>query len=324
MDVVMISRAGRASLTDHGLARIESVARLRAVQRGSAPSPEEAKDLLHDATVLAATNICLPRLDADLFDACPRLRAVVIYATGYEHVDPDLLASRGVELHTLPCYATVAVAEHALTLVMTQATRAVLANDRSRGSAPADVSLRGVELAGRTLGILGTGRIGSRLGVIASGIGMRVVGTDIDEQASRRARALGIAPVDLDRLVRESDVIAVCASTTPGAPPLLGPDEIAAMRPGAFLVNVGRPPLVDTGAAICALRSQGLRGYAVDEIVADPAEHADVVAEGRLLQTAHSAWWRDEVLERGSQMFGEAVLEALGHATDAANSSVAS
>ena len=87
------------------------------------------------------------------------------------------------------------------------------------------------------------------------------------------------------------------------------------MRPGALLVNVGRPALVDTPSALAALRSERLRGYAVDDAVLDPSTDsradADLVDQGRLLQTGHSAWWRDEVLERGARMWGERLLAAV-------------
>lgn len=307
-DVVMITRAGRASILDVHVHRLEQTARLRSIRRASAPGPSEAAELLRDSTILAATNVCLPALDPPLLDACPRLRAVVLYATGYDHVDIDLLARRRIALRTLPRYATTAVAEHALALMLSLSTRTVLANDRARGDAPDGVSLRGVELAGRTLGIIGTGRIGSRLGVVATGIGMNVLGTDLDPQARAAAAALGIEPVPLPDLIARSDVLAVCASTPPRATAILGARELDELRAGAFVVNVGRPALVDTGAAVERLRSGHLRGYAVDDVVVDPVTHADVLRQGRLVQTAHSAWWRDEVLRRGAKMFGEAIL----------------
>lgn len=313
--VVLISRAGRDTLSAATLARLEATSALTVHVRHDAPGPAEAARLLADATVLAATNVCLPQLDRRLLDACPALRAVVLYATGYEHVDRALLGSHSIDLRTLPTYATGAVAEHALGLMLGLATRLTLANDRCRGLTPRDVSLRGVELAGRTLGIVGTGRIGARLGVLARGIGMEVVGVDPDPAARRRATAMGVRPVTRAELFGESSVVALCASTQAGRPPLVGAEELTAMRHGSFLVNIGRPQLVDTDAAVAALRSGRLRGYAVDEVVArDRGDMADVVAEGRLVQSAHSAWWRDEVLVRGAQAFGETVLDVVGTA----------
>ena len=118
-------------------------------------------------------------------------------------------------------------------------------------------------------------------------------------------------------LVAQADVVAICASTIQGTFPILDAAAIAALKPGAVVVSVGRPVLVDTPAMLAALRGHVVRGYAVDDVIAgpdfeDPA--VDLIAEGRLLQTGHSAWWRDEVLDRGGRMFADAILAAAcGH-----------
>lgn len=313
--LVVVSRAGRGSLPEPAWQRLEAAAQVRMVRRDTAPGRDEAIALLRDADYLGATNVCLPRLDGALLDALPRLRGVVLYATGYDHVDVPMLRRRGVGLVVLPDYATTAVAEHALALLLALATRLHLAHDRSRGLAGPRTSLRGVELSGRTLGVVGVGRIGTRVAGLARGLGMSVLGHDIDPAATARASAAGVETTGLDDLLRRSDAVALTASHRLGRPPVLGPAEVAAMRPGALLVNVGRPALVDTPAALAALRSGHLRGYAVDDVVLDPStdtrSEADLVGQGRLLQTGHSAWWRDEVLERGARMWGERLLAAV-------------
>jgi phosphoglycerate dehydrogenase-like enzyme len=232
----------------------------------------------------------------------------VLYATGHDHVDTALLARRGVGLAVLPDYATVAVAEHTVALMLALSTRLHLANDRCRGRAPADVSLRGVELAGRTLGIVGLGRIGRHVARLGAGLGMRVLGADPDPAAADAAAADGIATTGLGALLTAADVVAVCASHRYGAPPVLGAGELAAMRPGSWLVNAARSALVDTDAVTGALRRRHLRGYAVDDHL--PGADPDLVREGRLLQTGHSAWWRDEVLRRGARMWGDRLVAA--------------
>lgn len=83
------------------------------------------------------------------------------------------------------------------------------------------------------------------------------------------------------------------------------------MASGGLLVNVARAALVDTAAAAAAVRSGALRGYAVDDDVLDRDADGDLLAEGRVLQTGHSAWWRDETLERGRRMWGEHLLAAV-------------
>jgi phosphoglycerate dehydrogenase-like enzyme len=142
---------------------------------------------------------------------------------------------------------------------------------------------------------------------------MRVVGTDIDPLAAARAGGNGVAMLGKEGLLRESDAVALCASSVRGAAPVLDAAAIRGLRPGALVVNVGRPALVDTAAMLAAVRGGWVRSYGVDAVVVDgqaaPAD-LDLVTEGRVLQTGHSAWWRDEVLERGAQMFGRAIAAA--------------
>lgn len=310
--VVIISRAGEASLPTASTKALRVRHDVAFAQRHTAPSREDAIALLRGAHVLATTNVTLPALDAELLDALPDLRHIVLYATGYEHLDLAALAARGIGVTTLPEYATNAVAEHALGLIFASATRVHLANEKARGRVRADVSLRGVEITSRTLAVIGVGRIGTRLTRLARGLGMRVVGVDIDPSAVASARAAGIEMTDLHSALAEADLIAVCASTRPGAPPILGADEFALLHPDAFVVNVGRPVLVDQSAVRDALLTHRLRGYAVDEIAFDADDPIDrlLLAEGRIIQTAHSAWWRDEVLARGSLMFATAIQAA--------------
>ncbi len=307
--VVVISRAGRASVPEAALDGLQ----VRFVQRQDAPDQCTAVALLRYAEVLACTNICLPVLDEALVSRLPRLRHVVLYATGYEHVDLAVLDRHGVTLSVLPEYATTAVAEHALAMLLSLAARVHLAHDRSRGAVHADTSLRGVELGGRTLGVIGTGRIGRRLARLATGIGMRVLGTDVDPVAVARAERNGIEMVGKEALLERSDAVALCASTERGAAPVLDAAAVMALRGGVLVVNIGRPALVDTAALMVALRAGWVRGYGVDEVVLgkdSPAADLDLLRQGRVLQTGHSAWWRDEVLERGAAMFAAAVVAA--------------
>lgn len=308
--IAVLSRQGRATLTAAEWAALESVADVRVLQRDAAPDQDEAAALLGEADLLGATNRCLPRLDAALLQRLPRLRGVVLYATGFDHLDVPLLQRSRVGLSVLPDYATTAVAEHGIALLLALATRLHLAHDRSRGAAPAQVSLRGVELHSRTLGVVGVGRIGLRTAQLAQAFGMRVIGCDPDPVAKVRAAARGVDMVELPALLRRADAVAVCASSSFGARPILGSRELDLLRDGGLLVNTARSSLVDTSAVRAAVRSGRLRGYAVDDTVLDPAVDGDLLDEGRVLQTGHSAWWRDEALARGARMWAEHLLAA--------------
>ena len=156
-DVVVLSRAGEASLPRPSVKALRVRYAVRFVVQHDRPSGPRAAALLSGARVLAATNVALPVLDDALLDRLPDLRHVVLYATGYEHLDIAGLDRRGITVSTLPDYATNAVAEHALALLFASAARVHLSNDKSVGRAPQDVSLRGVEITNRALAIIGLG-----------------------------------------------------------------------------------------------------------------------------------------------------------------------
>lgn len=309
--LLVLSRTGREGLPATSWAELDELAEVRVVTVPRAPEPDEAARLLADVDVLAATNLCLPRLDATLLEAAPRLTGIALYATGHDHLDLDLLRRYGVALSVLPDYATEAVAEHCIAQVFAMATRLHLAQDRSRGRVPADASLRGIELARRTLGVIGTGKIGRRVARLGAAVGMTVLGHDIDPVARCAGSAAGATMVGLGGLLRGSDVVAVCASAHGNPSPILGAAELHAMRPHALVANIGRPYLVDTAAMAAAVRTGRVCGYAIDDVVLDPVRDADLLDEGRVLQTGHSAWWRDEVLTRGATQWAAHIAAML-------------
>ena len=303
--VVVVSVQGRAGLPPAGLSVLESVADVTFCARPdtSALGQEEAAVALADADVVALTPKTMPVLDDALLARLPRLKAVALHATGHDMLDPAVLARHGVALAVLPCYSTESVAEHAVAMLLTVARRVHLAHDRSRGLVPASTSLRGFELAGRTLGLVGTGRIGARVAEVATALGMRVVGHD-----PRPREVDGLLHLPLPDLLRASDAVVVACSRAHDAPPLLGDAELALLPRGAVLVVVSRAAVVDTGAALAAVRRGHLRGYAVDDVVVDPARDGDLLAEGRVVQTGHSAWWSDEVLVRGAAQWVQCLI----------------
>jgi len=310
--VVVVSRAGTDSMPEQSRRALEAVAEVTYVVRDRSMSKDDARLALRGAAVVAATPLVVPQFDRRLLHSLPNLRGLAMYATGYDYLDVELLTEFGVTVSLLPHFATESVAEHAIAMLLGLSCRVHLANDRSRGMTPADVSLRGFELRGRTLGVIGTGRIGSRVAELARAFGMRVLGHDPG------VRLLpGVEQVGLRELLMRSDAVVLCCPYERGAPPVLGARELGWCRQGAVVVNISRPTLVDNEAVAIALRTRRLRGYAVDDAVFGLDAYGDLVREGRVLQTGHSAWWRDEALARGGVMWAEQIRRlAIGDPVD--------
>ena len=302
--VTVVSVTGRAGLPPAAVASLEAVADLTVIARGERAGldRDEAAELLAQADVVGLTPKVTPPMDAAMLARLPRLRAVALHATGTDLYDLGVFARARVALAILPSYCTNSVAEHALGLLLTLSRRLHLAHDKSRGLVPASTSVRGFELAGRTLGLVGFGRIGTRIAALAKAFGMRVVATDPRGVADPEVQEL-----PLSQLLRRSDAVVVACSRHQSDPPVLGEVELGLLRAGSVLIVVSRAATVDTEAALALVRSHHLRGYAVDDVVVDPDRGADLLVEGRVVQTGHCAWWSDEVLERGARQWVEAL-----------------
>jgi len=170
------------------------------------------------------------------------------------------------------------------------------------GRAPAGTSVRGWEAGGKTLGLIGVGRIGSRVCRMAQAIGMRVIAHD------PHARPIeGMELTDLDDLLARADVVSLNRPTAWGADALLDAARLAQLKPTATVVNTARMALVDEGAVVEAIAAGRLRGYAVDDIIQDRERAHRLLEEGRIVETGHTAWYSQEALDRGLQTWVENV-----------------
>src|SRR3954470_10851480 len=210
-----------------------------------APTREELLELVRGADAIVA--FLSDRIDGELLDAAgPQLRVVSNYAVGYDNVDLAACAERGVKVGNTPDVLTGAVAELTWGLILA-AARQVVAGDRfvrehaEVGWAPD--AILGLELRGAVLGIVGAGRIGSEVARIGrDGFRMQVVYTSRSEKPGVGRR------VELDELLRSSDVVSVNVALTPETHHLVGARELGLMQRHAVLVNVARGPVVDEAA----------------------------------------------------------------------------
>ena len=203
-------------------------------------------------------------------DACrrlPRLKVVARSGIGYDNVNPAACAAHGVATCNAPDAPTVSTAEHALALMLAVTKRLKqseqsLTDGNPRGPR-AGPGTRAMELDGRTLGLVGGGRIGSRLGRYAEALGMTVLLSDPYLDAAPVGELVG-----LDRIWAEADVVSLHAPATPETRHLVNAASLAAMQPGVVIVNCARGALVDHPALVAALDSGHVGGAGLD--VTDP------------------------------------------------------
>lgn len=206
-------------------------------------------------------------LTADLIDTAPRLKVVVTPSTGWDHLDVPHLRARGVALlslrgHTDFLDRVTCTAEMGFALLLAVVRRLPWSFEAAKRGDWARNRYRGHQLSGRTLGILGYGRLGRITARIGSGFRMRVIACDVRDVAPEP----GVELVDFETLLRETDVLSVHVHLTPENVGLLGAREFGQIKPGAVLVNTSRGRVIDEAALLVALESGRLGGAGLDVI----------------------------------------------------------
>jgi phosphoglycerate dehydrogenase-like enzyme len=214
----------------------------------------------------------LLRYDASVFDRMPKLRVVSRTGIGYDRVDVAEATRRGIAVGVAPDGPTTSTAEHTLALILAAAKRLKVAEAMLR-EGPGDYFSRndGVEIAGRTLGVVGYGRIGSRVAAMAGGLGMRVLVFDPFAMPSES----GIETAgSLHELLANSDVVTLHLPLVDTTRHLLDGPAFAAMRPGAIVINTARGGLIDHDALLEALSTGHLAGAGLDVTEPEPLPEA--------------------------------------------------
>jgi phosphoglycerate dehydrogenase-like enzyme len=301
--VTLVTAAGAATFTSAQRARLEKTAESVFHERALPLETSELAGLAEGASVLAVTPRSVPSLGRETIARLPlSLRGIAVFATGVDFVDVEALEERGIALANLPDYSAASVAEHTLGLLLTLSRRLHLSRDRVLGRVPAATSVRGFELAGKTIGIVGLGRIGGRVARLAEAFGMRVIAAD------PRLNGKGLGSHGLKDLFAASDVVSLHLPRRYGQGPLVGWAELSLMKPGALLLNVSRAALVDETAIVAALVDGRLAGYALDDRLSARREAEGLIAEGRVVESGHTAWYSDEALARGLEEWVENIV----------------
>jgi D-lactate dehydrogenase len=216
-------------------------------------------------------------------DRFPKLKCIVTRSTGYDHVDIAEATKRGVVVSNVPSYGENTVAEFAFALLLAISRRIYDSFKRIKdtGIFSAD-GLRGFDLKGKTIGIIGTGKIGKHMIRMSKGFDMNIVAYDAfkDEKA---AVELGFTYMTLDELLSASDIISVHAPYLPSTHHMINLENVAKIKRGAVLINTARGGLIDTAAIVLALKNGTLAGAGLDVL----EEEGYLIDEDALLLSAH-------------------------------------
>ncbi len=289
----------------------EGIAALRAryeVEVLTGLSAEELRDIVADFDALIVRSQV--EVDAALIAVAPRLQVIGRAGVGVDNVDLDAATRAGITVVNAPTGNTIAAAEHTIALLLALARRIPAADASIRRGEWSRGALQGVQLRGRTLGIIGLGKIGMAIAERARALGMTLLGSDpyvTAEQAALR----GVELVDLERLLERSDAITVHVPLTRATTGLIGARAIARMKPGAFVLNVARGGIVDEPALAAALRDARLGGAGIDVFETEPPTGSPLLDAPNTVLTPHLGASTIEAQVAVAEEIAEQVLDVL-------------
>jgi 2 Lactate dehydrogenase and related dehydrogenases len=199
------------------------------------------------------------RVDREVIDQLSKLRLVITRSTGYDHIDVKHAMEKGIVVCNVPDYASITVAEYTIALMLALSRRLKETVQRTSRGIFSREGLSGFDLSGKTLGVIGTGRIGKYVIKLAYAFDMRIFAYDFVEDESL-VRNYHVEYVKLERLLKESDVITIHVPYTPQTHHLINASNIDLLKPTAMLINTARGPVVETKALVKALKEGKLLG----------------------------------------------------------------
>jgi D-3-phosphoglycerate dehydrogenase / 2-oxoglutarate reductase len=307
--------SGMVLVTDHTWPDIElerSILRAGDLHVVDAPAPDE-RTLSSLASDAVAIMTCFAQVTPAVIDSATKLKVVARYGVGVDNIAVDVASARHIPVTYVPDYCVAEVAEHALALLLALA-RGVVRYHRSVSSGGWDLGVAAPlhRIDGQTLGVVGCGRIGSRLAQSARGLGLRVLGYDPDSRVAGAAAAAGIELVQLDQLLARSDFVSLHVPLTPATQQLVDQAFLHKMKPTAFLINTARGGLVDTSVLARALRERWIAGAALDVQPQEPPDVDDVLrGMDNVVLTPHVSFYSEESLEALRRRTAQSVIDVV-------------
>ncbi|MBM3190569.1 MAG: phosphoglycerate dehydrogenase, partial [Chloroflexi bacterium] len=259
----------------------------------------------HGLVVRSATQVT-----AEVFAAASQLQVVGRAGTGVDNIDLEAATRRGVIVVNAPTSNTIAVAEHTIALMLSLARHIPQADAAMHRGHWQKTGLMGTELRDKALGLIGLGRVGAAVAQRAQAFEMRVIAHDPFVAPDRAAR-LNVELVGLEELLRRSDYVSLHAPSTERTRGLIGAQELALMKPTAYLVNCARGDLVVQEALVDALRARRIAGAALDVFVDEPHITHELCDCDNLLLTPHLGASTEEAQSGAAVQVARQVLDVL-------------
>ncbi len=244
-------------------------------------------------------------LDEAVFAQLPDLKYIGVLATGYNIVDTDAAAKRNIPVTNVPTYGTDSVAQHATALMLEMVRHpgihSVTVHEGKWSRSPEwCYALKPIwELTGKTLAVIGIGRIGRAFARIAAAMGMRIIAHDEYWPSAEQFDGLEVESVDMDEAFRQGDVVTLHCPLTPQTDKLVNAERLAMMKPTSILINTSRGPLIDNKSLADALRNNVIAGAGLDVLdVEPPPADNPLIGAPNCIITPHISWYASEARQR--------------------------
>jgi len=277
---------------------------------------DELKAALSGAQYDAVASLLTDTIDADMIaDMPPSVKIIANYAVGYNNIDVSKAHERGIVVTNTPEVLTSTVAEHTVALILTLGSRVAEGDKFIRegkfvGWDP--LLLLGTDIKGKTLGLVGAGRIGSEVaGILHHGFGMKVAYCDMKQNEALEALCGAKFYATHEEVLKEADVVSIHVPLLPTTHHLINAERLSSMKKTALLVNTSRGPVVDEAALALALKNGVIRGAALDVFEFEPKVNADLLELPNVVVNPHLASATEETRTKMAEMVAINIIETL-------------
>lgn len=260
--------------------------------------PDSDKELINRLKDAEIAIVGWSDVTSEVINKLAHLKMVSIWATGYDSVDIKTTNKKGIIVTNVPGYASESVAEHVFALLLSFVRKIPTADKHVRNGSFNWKEFKGLELAGKTMGIIGVGSIGWRVAEIARCFGLNVVAFTA-HPSEDKARKIGMKFLPLDDVLSQSDIITIHVPLIPKTEKMISNPEFHKMKRGTILINTSRGKVIDEIALINALKSGKISGACLDVFAKEPPEKNNPLLNfDNVLLTPHSAFHTTEALRR--------------------------
>jgi D-3-phosphoglycerate dehydrogenase len=260
--------------------------------------------------------IVYAKVTSKVIESAPRLRGIVRCGIGVDNIDIKAATLRRIPVVNVPDYAIETVADHAFALLLSLARRITVADKAMKAknwgpwTSPSE-QYRGIDLEGKTLGLVGLGRIGRAMARRSEAFNMDPVAFDPFVQ-QEQLKATKIKLTDLEKLLKESDFVSLHAALTPETRGIIGEKQLRLMKNTAYIINTSRGPLIDENVLVRALKEKWICGAGLDVYNEEPPGKDNPLLElDNVIATPHIAWYTDEARMRLERMAVDRAVELL-------------